>query len=178
MTKILTCPECGHKNIRKLKVCTRCGKSIHPAESRGTQPEDIETPEGTEQRPQDADFSNLMNCPDCKREISINAPACPGCGAPIASAVEVAQPGSFIPYTDQEVAVMLSKKKNTSHLLHIILSVLTAGFWIIIWIMVSVSNTSENSKIDQMIKKGKKVKKTKKVKKKKKSQASPRGQGW
>ena len=26
----------------------------------------------------------LINCPDCKKEVSENAPACPNCGAPIA----------------------------------------------------------------------------------------------
>lgn len=25
----------------------------------------------------------LINCPDCGREVSSNAPACPSCGAPI-----------------------------------------------------------------------------------------------
>jgi hypothetical protein len=100
----------------------------------------------------------LINCPDCNKEVSSSAPACPGCGSPIASAVEVALPGSFIPYSDQEVAVMLSAKKNTSHLLHIILSVITVGFWVVVWIVVALSNSNENAKIDRKIKKGKKLK--------------------
>ena len=39
----------------------------------------------------------LINCPDCGKEVSSNAPSCLGCGAPIAGA---------LPYTDHEVAVM------------------------------------------------------------------------
>ena len=30
----------------------------------------------------------LITCPDCKKEVSDRAPACPHCGAPIAKAAE------------------------------------------------------------------------------------------
>jgi hypothetical protein len=40
----------------------------------------------------------LIDCPDCGKQVSSNAPACPNCGAPIA--------GTTLPYTDHEVAVM------------------------------------------------------------------------
>jgi hypothetical protein len=32
----------------------------------------------------------LLTCPDCQKEISDRAPACPHCGAPIAAPVPVA----------------------------------------------------------------------------------------
>ena len=99
---------------------------------------------------------SLIDCPDCGRQISSNAPACPGCGAPIAAASSTPKKGNRIPYTDQEVAVLLSKKKKTNHLLHLILSILTAGIWLILWILVAASNGSENAKIDKAIAKGKK----------------------
>ena len=99
----------------------------------------------------------LINCPDCNKEISDKAPACPGCGSPIASAPPIASKGTTIPYSDQEVAVMLSKKKKTSHILHLLLSIVTAGVWVIMWILVAISNASENSKIDRTITKGKKI---------------------
>jgi len=98
----------------------------------------------------------LIKCHECGREISDSASSCPGCGAPIGSVVP--KKGDRIPFTDQEVAVMLSKKKKTSHLLHLLLSILTAGIWIIVWLIVALSNSMENSKIDNQIKKGKKVK--------------------
>ena len=81
---------------------------------------------------------------------------CPGCGAPIAKKKPAR--GSRVPYSDQEVAVLLSKKKKTSHILHLILSIVTAGLWIVIWLLVGISNANENAKIDGKIKKGKKVK--------------------
>lgn len=98
----------------------------------------------------------LINCQECNKEISDSASACPGCGAPVKASTSTK--GSFVPYTDHEVAVMLSKKKNTSHLLHLILSLITAGVWILVWIIVAASNGSENAKIDRKIAKGKKAK--------------------
>jgi uncharacterized membrane protein YvbJ len=98
----------------------------------------------------------LINCTECNKEISENSAACIGCGAPIAA--KQPKKGDFIPYTDQEVSVMLSKKKNTSHILHLLLSLVTAGIWIIMWLLIAISNSSVNSKIDATIKKGKKFK--------------------
>lgn len=48
---------------------------------------------------------------------------------------------------------LISKKKKTSHLLHIVLSVLTAGIWLPVWVLVTVSNSLENAKIDNLINK-------------------------
>jgi hypothetical protein len=72
-------------------------------------------------------------------------------------AISTTPRGGRIPYTDQEVSVLLSKKKKTSHVLHLLLSVITAGLWIIIWLLVAASNGSENRRIDKQIAKGKKV---------------------
>jgi predicted amidophosphoribosyltransferase len=43
----------------------------------------------------------LINCHECKKEISDSASSCPGCGAPIKSA----QPkkGDVIPYTNKSL---------------------------------------------------------------------------
>lgn len=48
---------------------------------------------------------------------------------------------------------LISKKKKTSHLLHIVLSVLTAGLWLPVWALVTVSNSLENSRIDRQLRK-------------------------
>lgn len=61
------------------------------------------------------------------------------------------------PYSQQEVAVLLSKKKKTSHLLHLILSIITAGLWVMIWILVGLSNHMENARIEKHIAKGKRA---------------------
>jgi uncharacterized membrane protein YvbJ len=99
----------------------------------------------------------LITCPECNSEISNRAASCPKCGAPIASISETPRKGDYIPYTDQEVAVMLSKKKKTSHLLHLFLSIITAGFWVIVWLIVALNNSIENGRIDRRIAKGKKL---------------------
>ena len=46
---------------------------------------------------------------------------------------------------------MLSKKKSTSHVLHLILSIVTVGFWIPVWFIVALSNAIENYKIDRKV---------------------------
>lgn len=48
---------------------------------------------------------------------------------------------------------LMSKKKKTNHVLHLLLSLITAGMWIPIWILVAVSNSLENIRIDRKIKK-------------------------
>ncbi len=97
----------------------------------------------------------LIECHECGKEISDSATSCPGCGAPVR--VKQHNKGDTVPYTDHEVAVLLSKKKKTSHVLHLLLSVITGGIWILIWILVAISNSSENTKIDRQISKGKKI---------------------
>lgn len=37
----------------------------------------------------------------------------------------------------------LHLQKTTSHVLHLLLSVLTAGLWIVIWVLVSISNSTQ-----------------------------------
>ncbi len=46
---------------------------------------------------------------------------------------------------------LLSKKKSTSHVLHLILSLVTLGFWFPIWIIVTLSNSIENRRIDREV---------------------------
>jgi uncharacterized membrane protein YvbJ len=55
----------------------------------------------------------LISCPDCNKEISENAPACPGCGAPIAGVKESAGSGVNNLATIQET----SKKLKTQILI-------------------------------------------------------------
>lgn len=52
---------------------------------------------------------------------------------------------------------MLSRKKRTSHLLHLFLSVITLGFWTVIWLLVGINNAIENARIDRRIEKGKRI---------------------
>ena len=55
---------------------------------------------------------------------------------------------------DWEMFMQLSNKKSTSHVLHLILSIISCRIWLPIWLLVVLSNSLENSKIDRMIKGG------------------------
>ncbi len=46
---------------------------------------------------------------------------------------------------------LLSKKKSTSHVLHLILSLVTVGFWVPVWFIVTLSNSIENRRIDREV---------------------------
>ena len=48
---------------------------------------------------------------------------------------------------------LISKKKKTSHLLHLVLSIITMGFWLPVWVLVALSNGIENARIDAKINK-------------------------
>ena len=40
---------------------------------------------------------------------------------------------------------------QTSHVMHLILSILTIGLWVPIWILCAISNSLERSKIDRKL---------------------------
>lgn len=54
---------------------------------------------------------------------------------------------------EAEAMILNSQRKQTSHVLHLILSLLTAGLWLVMWILVALSNSLENAKIDRRIRK-------------------------
>lgn len=44
-------------------------------------------------------------------------------------------------------AVMLKPGTKVNHLLHLILSLLTLGFWLIVWIIIAVTHKREHRKV-------------------------------
>lgn len=46
---------------------------------------------------------------------------------------------------------LISQKKKTAHLLHLVLTVITMGLWLVVWVLVGVSNSLENSRIDRKL---------------------------
>jgi hypothetical protein len=50
-------------------------------------------------------------------------------------------------------AQLLAKRADykTSHILHLILSIITAGIWVPIWILVAISNASQRAAIDRKL---------------------------
>ena len=49
---------------------------------------------------------------------------------------------------NEQIFVLNSQKKNTNHILHLILSLLTMGLWLIVWLIVAISNNSHNKRIE------------------------------
>lgn len=52
---------------------------------------------------------------------------------------------------NEKLFVLTSQKKNTNHILHVIMTVLTGGLWLIVWGLTMRSNDSHNKKLDQQI---------------------------
>ena len=52
---------------------------------------------------------------------------------------------------DFMILQLQQRKKKKGHVLHLLLSVLTGGLWLIIWALCSIANASQNSKIDKEI---------------------------
>lgn len=52
--------------------------------------------------------------------------------------------------TELLINAELSEYK-TNHLLHLLLSIITMGLWLIVWVIVSISNSSERRKIKKRL---------------------------
>lgn len=111
----------------------------------------------------------LIDCPECGTQVSSAAPSCPKCGFPVAHAASKATgkgrfdeaaraagvdlsvhegPPKSPRASDAQVAVLLSQRKQTNHILHLLLSILTAGLWLIVWLLVADSNRRHNRQIN------------------------------
>ena len=57
--------------------------------------------------------------------------------------------------TDYKFAQLLAKRAEykTNHLLHLVLSIITAGLWVPIWILKAIGNSIERSFIDHQLNK-------------------------
>ncbi|HFH3514132.1 hypothetical protein [Pseudomonas aeruginosa] len=52
---------------------------------------------------------------------------------------------------NEKLFLLTSRKKKTNHILHLILTVLTGGLWLVVWVITLCSNDSQNKKIDREI---------------------------
>jgi len=82
----------------------------------------------------------LITCPDCKKEISDTATSCPNCGSPLWKGFNVER--RMCKYCGKET-VFIGKKTN--HILHLVLTVLTGGFWAIIWALAFWQNKADRT---------------------------------
>jgi hypothetical protein len=52
---------------------------------------------------------------------------------------------------NEKLFVLTNQKKTTNHILHVILTVLTGGLWLIVWGITMRSNDAHNKRIDKQI---------------------------
>lgn len=52
---------------------------------------------------------------------------------------------------NEQLFVLTSQKKSTNHILHVIMTVLTGGLWLIVWGITMRSNDAHNKKLDKQI---------------------------
>lgn len=52
---------------------------------------------------------------------------------------------------NEKLFFLTSQKKNTNHILHVIMTVLTGGLWLIVWGLTMRSNDAHNRKLDKQI---------------------------
>lgn len=52
---------------------------------------------------------------------------------------------------NEKLFVLTTQKKNTNHILHVIMTVLTGGLWLIVWGLTMRSNDAHNKKLDKQI---------------------------
>jgi len=47
---------------------------------------------------------------------------------------------------------MRRERYKTNHILHLLLSLITVGLWVPVWVLVAVSNWNERVKVDKKLK--------------------------
>jgi hypothetical protein len=52
---------------------------------------------------------------------------------------------------NEKLFVLTTQKKKTNHILHVIMTVLTGGLWLLVWGITMRSNDAHNNKIDKQI---------------------------
>ncbi len=50
---------------------------------------------------------------------------------------------------NDELFLLANQKRNTNHVLHLILTICTGGFWVIVWLLVANSNNRHNDAINR-----------------------------
>ena len=52
---------------------------------------------------------------------------------------------------NEKLFVLTTQKKKTNHILHVIMTVLTGGLWLLVWGLTMCSNGNHNKKLDKQI---------------------------
>ena len=84
----------------------------------------------------------LIQCSECGKEISDKAKQCVTCGNPLTKQKVVKNTETA---TDKIVALEDMKRYKTNHILHLLLSIVTMGIWVIVWLFVTADNTTKRN---------------------------------
>lgn len=91
----------------------------------------------------------MSTCRECGEDVSTEAQTCPRCGVPRPTLVRPADGGldsavadlvrrGFQIENSSENSITLFKVSRPNHVAHAILSLLTLGFWLIIWLLIAL----------------------------------------
>jgi len=53
--------------------------------------------------------------------------------------------------SNKDKLLLKHQDRKTSHILHLLLSVITAGLWIPVWLLVGINNSIERGRIERKI---------------------------
>ena len=53
---------------------------------------------------------------------------------------------------NQSLIISKIQRAKTNHILHLLLTFVTAGAWMFIWILVAISNSLERSRLERLLK--------------------------
>ena len=92
---------------------------------------------------------SLIKCPECGKEISSECLSCPHCGYlnnKNKSIIENEQRNLEITKITYELSTY-----KTNHILHLILSICTGGFWVIVWMIITERNNCNKAQCENTL---------------------------
>jgi hypothetical protein len=106
----IPCPLCGYLVFPTAVKCPKCKGSI------GSRP-----------------------CPSCQEAVPGDAVACPHCDTPLKAQVHQGQPNAapVVVVAQQQGA---APRRGVNHALHGIITLLSCGLWLPVWIIVAIAN--------------------------------------
>ena len=155
----MNCPKCQHQRTHQDDPavpdyqCPKCGiiytkylKKLSNQYPTAPTEKPAKTPQQPEATQQPFDYRSIPGkiIAFINEEIEILKSSRKQKPAPLSTKPK---PPTSLSYEQHMIMNLEIDKFKTNHILHLILSLFTAGFWLIIWAIVAASNTNEANKI-------------------------------